>query len=338
MAKEPMRRVPSRYVQSDLEDPPRKLTDSPLPEFPVMDMQKLSSPDVDDSELERLNQICYDWGFFQLINHGVPYSLMEKVQKELQEFFNLSKEEKDKYRQPSGEIEGLGQLFIKSEDQKLDWADMLYMVTLPANLRKPYLLPEFPPLFREALETYSAELRTLALRLLTCMAKALKMDYNNMRAQFEEGKQEMRMNYYPPCPEPDRVMGLTAHSDAAGLTILFQANDVEGLQVKKDGRWVSVKPLPNAFIVNIGDILEIMTNGKYRSIDHRGTVNPEKERLSIATFYSPRPDGEVGPAPSLISPQTPAIFKRVMVNDYYNGYFSRKLDGKSYLDHMRIQA
>jgi isopenicillin N synthase-like dioxygenase len=90
------------------------------------------------------------------------------------------------------------------------------------------------------------------------MGKALKMDENEMRMLFEDGVQSMRMNYYPPCPEPEKVIGLTPHSDGSALTILLQLNDVQGLQVRKDGNWVPVKPLPNAFIVNIGDILEVL--------------------------------------------------------------------------------
>ncbi|KAL2331278.1 hypothetical protein Fmac_018859 [Flemingia macrophylla] len=91
------------------------------------------------------------------------------------------------------------------------------------------------------------------------------------------------MNYYPPSPQPEKVIGLTPHSDGVGLTILLQVNEVEGLQIKKNGMWVPIMPLPNAFIVNIGDILEIITNGIYQSIEDRATVNSEIERLSIAT-------------------------------------------------------
>ena len=80
----------------------------------------------------------------------------------------------------------------------------------------------------------------------------------------------------------------------------------------------------------------MVTNGAYRSIEHRATVNSERERLSIATFYNPRYDGEVGPAPSLISPQKPALFKTLRVEEYFKGLFSRELHSKSYLDTMRI--
>ncbi|GFZ07161.1 2-oxoglutarate (2OG) and Fe(II)-dependent oxygenase superfamily protein [Actinidia rufa] len=120
------------------------------------------------------------------------------------------------------------------------------------------------------------ELKKLAMKLLSLMAKALKMKDEEMRDVFEEGMQSMRMNYYPPCPQPDLAIGLSPHSDGTGLTILLQGNEMEGLQIKKDGMWIPVTPLPGAFVVNIGDMLEIVTNGTYRSIEHRATVNSEK--------------------------------------------------------------
>lgn len=89
------------------------------------------------------------------------------------------------------------------------------------------------------------------------MEKALRMDPKDMRELFEEGWQSMRMNYYPPCPQPDLVAGLSSHSDAVALTILLQISDKQGLQIKKDGNWVPINPIPGAFIINIGDILEV---------------------------------------------------------------------------------
>ncbi|KAK1554913.1 hypothetical protein Q3G72_018995 [Acer saccharum] len=139
----------------------------------------------------------------------------------------------------------------------------------------------------------------------------------------------MNFNYYPPCPQPEQFIGLSPHSDFSGLTILLEVNDVQGLQIKKDGMWIPVKSLPNAFIINIGDTLEILSNGTYRSIEHRV--------ISAAAFCSPNLDGEIGPAPSLVTPETPAMFRRIGVVDYYKELYSRKLDGKVHLDLMRIQ-
>lgn len=85
------------------------------------------------------------------------------------------------------------------------------------------------------MEAYSAELRNLALKILDQIAKALKMDPNDMKELFEEGMQGMRINYYPPCPQPELVIGLNSHSDSVGLTILLQLNEMEGLQIKKNG-------------------------------------------------------------------------------------------------------
>ncbi|KAK7272615.1 hypothetical protein RJT34_29328 [Clitoria ternatea] len=187
----------------------------------------------------------------------------------------------------------------------------------------------------DTLECYSEQLNNIAMTIFGHVAKVLES--KEIKELFEDGTQILRINYYPPCPEPEKVIGLTPHSDGAGLTILLQVNEVDGLQIRKDGLWVPVKPLPNAFIVNVGDVLEIITNGVYRSIEHRARVNSEKERISIAAFHSVRQDGVIGPAASLISEQKPAGFKRIGLAEYYRSRYARKLDGKSHLDAFKIE-
>ncbi|KAK6124137.1 hypothetical protein DH2020_042110 [Rehmannia glutinosa] len=337
LAKEKLDTVPSRYIRLDHDDHHHRSDLSSLPEIPIIDMRNLFDPDSMVSELDKLHKACQEWGFFQVINHGVDSEVIEIMKLEIKEFFNLPIEEKNKFCQEAGDIEGYGQAFVVSEEQKLDWADMFYIVTLPTHLRKAHLIPKLPAKFRDAIESYGAELKSLAMRFLNQMTKALNMKSEEIESLFElEGMQSMRMNYYPPCPQPELVTGLWPHSDADGLTILLQINEMEGLQIKKDGIWIPVSPLPNAFVVNIGDILEILTNGTYRSIEHRATVNSTKERLSIATFLNPKLDGELGPSPSLISPENPPKFKTIGMADYLRGLFSRELNGKSYLDAMRI--
>nr|XP_027085925.1 protein SRG1-like isoform X2 [Coffea arabica] len=164
--------------------------------------------------------------------------------------------EKNKYGQEPGDVEGYGQAFVKSEEQKLDWADMLYMITQPEDLRKPHLFPKLPLPLRESLQEYSIELKSLALKILNLIAKALGMKHEEIEVLLEEGLQSMRLTYHPPCPQPELVTGLCHHSDPVSLTILLQINDVQCLQIKENEAWVPVLPLPNAFIVNVGDILE----------------------------------------------------------------------------------
>lgn len=94
--------------------------------------------------------------------------------------------------------------------------------------------------------------------LLAAMAESLEVAEEELMEAFEGMPQGMRMNYYPPCRESDKVVGLSPHTDGVcAITLLLQANDVNGLQVKYEGLWVPVEPLPGAFIVNAGDILEV---------------------------------------------------------------------------------
>ncbi|CAN1799436.1 Protein SRG1 [Linum perenne] len=309
--------IPSRYIRPELLDQ-HVVSQYDGPEVPIVDLEKLIDESSMDSELQKLHSACKDWGFFQLVNHGVSSTLVEKMKTQVEEFFNLPIEEKKKLWQYPGEVEGFGQSFVVSDEQKLDWGDMFFLLTHPLHLRKPHLLPNIPLPFRDTLESYSQEIKQLAAKVLDQMSKALNMEPEEMRDMFSGNiRQTMRMNYYPPC-------------------LLLQVSEIDGLQIKKDGNWVPVKALPNAFVVNIGDILEIITNGAYRSIEHRAMVSRDKARLSIGLFHSPRYDGETGPASSLITEETPALYKRITIREFYNGLFSRQLDGKTYIDTLKI--
>ncbi|KAI3942665.1 hypothetical protein MKW92_036028 [Papaver armeniacum] len=334
LVKSTLAEIPSQYICN-----PSTNIGASDETVPVIDLRNLLSPEpmIGKLELDRLHSACKEWGFFQLVNHGVDPLLVDKVKSGVKGFFNLPINEKIKYGQNDGDSEGFGQIYVESEDQRLDWEDGFLMLTLPLHLRKPHLFPELPLPFGETLESYSSEMKKLSMVFFERMEKALQLvESKSMTEFFGDGSQSMRMNYYPPCPRPELVIGLTSHSDFSGLTILLQLNEVEGLQIRKEERWVSIKPLPDAFIVNVGDILEIMTNGIYRSVDHRAVVNSTKERLSIATFHDPKLESDIGPISSLVTPETPALFRRVWYEDIFKENLSRKLDGKSFLDYMRM--
>ncbi|XP_004490337.1 protein SRG1-like [Cicer arietinum] len=333
LAKQSILEIPEQYLQSN-QDPIVISNTTSLPQVPVIDLSKLLHED--ETELEKLHHACKEWGFFQLINHEVNPSLVENVKIGVQEFLNIPMEEKKKFWQTPEDIEGFGQLFVVSENQKLEWADLFYIDTLPSNARNPRLFPNFPQPFRNNLDTYCLELKKVCITIIKHMEKALKVEPNEMVELFDDLSQSMRLNYYPPCPQPENVIGLNPHSDAGALTILLQANDIEGLQIRKDGQWIPIKPITNAFVINVGDISEILTNGIYRSIEHRATVNSKKERISIATFHRPQRNKVIGPTPSLVTPERPAMFKTLSVQEYYKAFFSRKLEGKSCLDSIRI--
>ncbi|XP_055803657.1 protein SRG1-like [Solanum dulcamara] len=331
LAKQHLTNIPARYLRPQQESP----AVSAGVAVPVIDLQKLTSGDSMDSELQKLHSACQQWGFLQVINHGVTPSVLDNFKREVIEFFRLPMEEKKKLWQQQDNHEGFGQLFVVSEEQKLDWSDMFYITTLPPHIRQIDLFQKLPSNLREIMEAYCKEIKNLAMIIVCQLAKALRMDEKEMRELFSDGVQSIRMNYYPPCSVPEKTIGFSPHSDADALTVLFQLNETEGLQVRKDGIWVPVKPLPNALIVNVGDIMEIVSNGVYRSIEHRAIVNSNKERLSVATFYSSNLDSELGPAHSLTGPNNPPIFRRVPVDKYFKDFFAQKLDGKSYIDFMK---
>ncbi|KAK1307229.1 Gibberellin 20 oxidase 1 [Acorus calamus] len=132
----------------------------------------------------------------------------------------------------------------------------------------------------------------LGMVILDMLAHGLGLPHDFFTKNFNKEKEStmIRVNRYPPCPLPERCLGLGSHSDPHALTILLQDN-VGGLQVQKgEGVWVGVRPIPNSFIINIGDTLEAWSNGRLKSVVHRAVVNRERKRLSIAYFMSPASD------------------------------------------------
>ncbi|KAI9074088.1 hypothetical protein K1719_033064 [Acacia pycnantha] len=339
MARIPLTTIPQKYVRPEREPLFQTHHSTPLPTIPVLDLKCFfdSANDDRDSQLHNLFSTCKDWGFFQVVNHRVSSGLLGQLKIEIEKFFQLPSEEKKKYQIRSGDVQGYGTV-IRCKDQKLDWGDRFYAVINPLHRRKPYLVPQLPPSLRDTLEIYFREVRKLAMELLGLLAEAIKIEMKEVEELFDDGMQSVRMTYYPPCPEPELVVGLTPHSDATGITILHQVNGVEGLEIKKDGVWIPVSFLPDAFVVNVGDIMEILSNGVYSSIEHRAAVNKEKERISIAMFFNPKFEAEIGPFKSLITPHNPPLFKRILMEDYFKDFFSHNLNGKSHLERMKIKS
>ncbi|KAL6638640.1 hypothetical protein ACP70R_023751 [Stipagrostis hirtigluma subsp. patula] len=304
---------------------------------PVLDFARLLDPEHADEEAARLRAACEDWGFFQVVNHGVPDKVIDDMKKDLMGFFHLPLAEKRVFAQEPDGVEGYGQAFVVSEDQKLDWADMYFLYTQPPEYRELKLWPLRPPTFRDSMDRYSAELQRVATDLLRMMAKNLGVEDAEKLTRIA-GSQGMRMNYYPPCPSAhDRVLGLSPHSDPVGLTLLLQVSPVPGLQIRRNGGWIPVAPLPGALVANVGDVIEVLTNGRYKSIEHRAVVSASEERVSVAAFHSARFGGSYGPLEEIAGAAGEAPrYRTVSVEDYVKMLLSSKLDGKNIMDAMKI--
>jgi isopenicillin N synthase-like dioxygenase len=283
--------------------------------------------------MERLSNACQEWGFFQIVNHEIPHSLIDEIKAVVKDFFNLPIEEKQKYAPQAGDPQGYGQMFVTSEDQTLDWGDLLALSLRPNQIKNLSLWPTVPTNFRDTVERYATEVERVARELLSLFAENLHLEaadyFENVFGS--EPMNLMRMNLYPPCPRPDLVLGLSPHSDGGGITLLLQDDEIQGLHVRKNNQWIPVEPIPYGLVVNIGDLVEVMTNGKYKSVEHRAVTNQERARLSIANFYNAGVDAEVAPAVKLVDEHNPCLYRKFIHKDYILYHLSRQLKGKRHL-------
>ncbi|KAK9284064.1 hypothetical protein L1049_012324 [Liquidambar formosana] len=153
--------LPRRYIRDDLDYSTTTPSD-PSSHVPLIDMAKLANPESQEDELHKLHSACKDWGVFQIINHGVTDESLNNMTKQLEEFFNLPLQEKKRWAQKPGSLEGYGQAFVVSEEQKLEWNDMIFLKTLPTHERKLDFWPQHPPEFRKTLEIYSENMRQVS--------------------------------------------------------------------------------------------------------------------------------------------------------------------------------
>lgn len=268
-------------------------------EIPVVDMAGLNDSRREET-LAVMHKACVEWGFFQVVNHGVATEVMEGMKKQVEEFLALPMSE----RAPGGvkkgvASQGYGSGYVKPDTGARDWRDYFLLRTYPESMRDYNTWPKSSA-FRDVIGQYTLELKKLAEKLLECLSINLGLEPNFLREAVGELHQDLLINHYPPCPKPDLAVGANKHTDLGAVTCLWQLEDVIGLQVLKDNEWVPVKPLPGAYIINVADMVEIATNGIYKSVTHRAVVNTSRRRVSIAAFYDLNPEAIVKPAPQLV--------------------------------------
>ncbi|XP_059446460.1 2-oxoglutarate-dependent dioxygenase 19-like [Corylus avellana] len=331
--------IPSTYAFTKAPQEDEAVSEDPEDPIPVIDFSLLAygTPDQRSTIIQELGRACKDWGFFMVINHGVPERLLERVIEGISGFFDLTEEEQIR------EFEGKNVLntsksvtsFNTSSDKVFFWRDFLKLI-----IQHPHHhhFPNEPAGFREILLEYSKRSREVAMGLLKGISMSLGLGdtYIENTMNLQSGLQVLAANLYPPCPEPELAIGLPPHSDHGLLTLLIQ-NGISGLQVQHQSKWVNVNSIPNAFVVNVADQMEIMSNGKYKSVMHRAFVNEKATRISVATNFGPPLEMVVNPAPELVHPETNApAYTGIKYGEYMELQKSNKVYGKSCLDHVRI--
>ncbi|XP_015870210.2 protein SRG1 isoform X2 [Ziziphus jujuba] len=306
---------PHLYICRNGDHEPDQDVPTQLSSIPIIDLSLISSSSSqpsskpDHDELRKLHSALSSWGCFQVIGHGISSCFLDSIRRVAKEFFEQPMEAKKKIEKGVLEVQGYGADPVPEEGQPLDWSDRLVLDLYPQDQRVPKFWPETPTSFRNILEEYSYKIKTLTEQISKAMAKSLNLEENCFLNQFGERAQlQARFNYYSCCERPDLVLGLKPHSDGTGYTIILQ-DDVEGLQVSKDGKWFTVPTISDAFLVLMGDQMEIMTNGMFKSPVHRVLANSKRERISLAMFYTPEANKEIGPEQALINDINPKLFR-----------------------------
>ncbi|TYI13498.1 hypothetical protein ES332_A08G061600v1 [Gossypium tomentosum] len=295
--------------------------------FPVINLEKLNG-DERSRIMEQIKDACENWGFFEVMNHGIPHDFMDTVERLTKEHYKKCMEQRFKELVASKALEGL-----EAEVTDMDWESTFYLRHLPeSNMAE---IPDLSDEYRKVMKEFAVKLEKLAEELLDLFCENIGLEKGYLKKAFYGAKGPTfgtKVSNYPPCPTPDKIKGLRAHTDAGGIILLFQDPVVGGLQLLKDGEWVDVPPLCHSIVINLGDQLEVITNGKYKSVEHRVIAQTDGTRMSLASFYNPGSDAVIYPAPALVEKEAEEknkqVYPKFVFEDYMKLYAGLKFQAK----------
>ncbi|XP_047962707.1 gibberellin 20 oxidase 1 [Salvia hispanica] len=305
--------IPPQFIWPDNDRP----NPNPLElDVPLVDLRGFLSGDPSASERAShlIAEACRKHGFFLVVNHGVDADLIADAHHYMNRFFEQPLHEKQRALRKQGEHCGYASSFTGRFSSNLPWKETLSFQYSPEkasshiveNYFRTKLGENFAHLGR-VYQDYCSAMSNLSLGIMEILGMSLGVGREHFRNFFEENESIMRLNYYPPCQRPDQTLGTGPHCDPTSLTILHQ-DTVAGLQVFVDDQWRSIRPNPEAFVVNIGDTFMALSNGRYRSCLHRAVVNSESPRKSLAFFLCPRKEKVVAPPHGLVDGENPRMY------------------------------
>nr|USF86094.1 gibberellin 2-oxidase 6 [Chrysanthemum x morifolium] len=270
---------------------------------------------------------CQEYGFFKVVNHGVPFETISKMEEVAQHFFAKPTSEKVKVKANPPSPFGYG---CRNIGYNGDVGELEYLL-LQAN--SIALGSDHPANFRCAVEDYIQAVKQLTCGLLEILALGLSLPDTNAFSRFIQDADNdscFRVNHYPGVksesnqPKPAQRIGFGEHSDPQIFTIL-RSNDVPGLQISTvDGLWIPVTNEPNDFCVFVGDALEVLTNGRFQSVRHRVMANmSNKSRMSMMYFAAPALNEWLSPIPQMVG--NLRLYKSFTWNEYKKAAYSLRL-------------
>ncbi|MFC7882600.1 isopenicillin N synthase family dioxygenase [Streptomyces sp. NPDC057376] len=312
-------------------------------EIPIIDI----APLIDGSDplgvAKRIGEVCEQVGFFYVKNHGVPAETIEGMYRATERFFDLPFETKQRLNVANSgpTVRGYIPTYAENADPEntRDFKEA-FDFGAPEEEVSPFFGPNLMPTsselpeFRETCEGYHSTMMALARKLVSAIALSLDLPAGYFEAMQRKPITIQRLLHYPPQEGEvsQREMGIGAHTDYGFLTILSQ-DSVGGLQVRnRDGDWVSAPPVEGTFIINIGDLVQTLTNGRYSSTVHRVVNISGAERYSIPFFIDADYDAVVKPLPNCVSAENPARFAPFTCGEYKYSRFV------AVYDHLRDQV
>jgi isopenicillin N synthase-like dioxygenase len=282
------------------------MTDASLPLIDVAPLVA-GTPGRDDVAA-RIGAACRAHGFFYVTGHGVDAALVQRLETLSHQFFDLPEETKMRWRMALGGRAWRGFFPLGGEltSGRPDWKEGLYLGTeLPAThplvqaktpVHGPNLFPEVPG-FRETILDYMAAVTQLGHRLMEGIALSLGLPATYFAERYTADPLILfRLFNYPSQPVPEGLdvqWGVGEHTDYGLLTVLHQ-DAVGGLAVHTPGGWIDAPPIAGSFVCNIGDMLDRMTGGLYKSTPHRVKRNTSgRDRLSFPLFFDPNFEARV---------------------------------------------
>ncbi|GLT94060.1 hypothetical protein SLE2022_118210 [Rubroshorea leprosula] len=295
--------------------------------FPIINLEKLNGEERALTMLQ-IEDACENWGFFELVNHSIPHELLDTVERLTKEHYKKCMEQRFKELVASKGLEN-----ANSEIKDMDWESTFFLRHLPqSNIAE---IPDLSDEYSKVMKEFAQKLEKLAEELLDLLCENLGLEKGYLKKAFYGSKGPnfgTKVSNYPPCPKPDLIKGLRPHTDAGGIILLFQDDKVSGLQLLKDGQWVDVPPMRHSIVINLGDQIEVITNGKYKSVEHRVIAQPQGTgRMSIASFYNPGNDAVIYPAPTLLEKEAvekKQVYPKFVFDDYMKLYAVLKFQAK----------
>uniref|UniRef100_A0A7N0U2N7 gibberellin 2beta-dioxygenase n=1 Tax=Kalanchoe fedtschenkoi TaxID=63787 RepID=A0A7N0U2N7_KALFE len=276
-----------------------------------------------------LIQACREFGFFKVINHGIPTKFIEKLEDEAVRFFNLSQTEKEKAGHPFG----YGNKRIGPSGD-VGWIEYLLFSTSQQNVSgrcTTYL----PGSFKKLVDAYLKEVKMFACDILELMAEGLELESKDALSKMlknEKNDSFFRINHYPTCPNllnkaqcGQNMIGFGEHTDPQIISVL-RSNNTSGLQISgKDGSWISVPSDSNSFFINVGDTLQVLTNGRFKSVKHRVLADSRDSRLSMIYFAGPPLSEKIAAIGSIMEDGEESLYKEFTWCEYKLSAFKSKL-------------